>query len=378
MSRITERSRAAAGLALGIGMLAFVAGCGGESSSSSSTSTPAATAQTPAATDAASTTTAAASDGNNTLCVTSNVSFGLAPLFFEGYKEIAKQYGLDYVQKIASPDGNLQSAATNIQQCINAKPKAIVGIATESAAVAAPIAAAEKAGIPYIADQSGSPVPGVRVQIWGNEYANSAALVGYLLTSSDRPQNIYVLRASALPVVARRTAGLLAALPIERTQLKLAGSSELDLADVARSATEKTLAAVRANKDVNVVVAPWDDPAAGALAALKQLNRDDVKIITYDGLDSTYETMRGGERRIAAIAALPAEAFFNVRKLLVGQILDGSLPPSVNALCSGPLVTPDSIPAKGELTPGGSCILNGRVETADELRAAADAELARQ
>ncbi|MEA2256390.1 MAG: ribose transport system substrate-binding protein, partial [Solirubrobacteraceae bacterium] len=276
---------------------------------------------------------------------------------------------MKYVQKIASPDGNLQSAASNIEQCIQSKATAIVGIATENAAVAAQIAQAEKAGIPYIADESGSPVPGVKATIWGNEWENSAKLVGYLLTNYTTPRKVMVLKATVLPVVRRRTTGFLAAAAGGKGQIPIEATAELDVAaGVANSATDKVTAALRAHKDINVVVAPWDDPAAGAVAALKRLGRDDVTVLTYDGLEPTYASMRAGQSPIAALAALPSEALFNVRKAIVGQILANSLPESVNALCTGPLVTKDNVPAKGALTPGGECIVSGKVVSAATLK----------
>ncbi|MEA2250538.1 MAG: ribose transport system substrate-binding protein [Solirubrobacteraceae bacterium] len=349
---------------------ALMAGCGGSSGGGGSSTPSGSSAPGSTSTSAGGTAPKTATgDGTQELCVTSLVSFGLAPVFFEGYKQIATDLKMKYVQKIASPDGNLQSAASNIEQCIQSKATAIVGIATENAAVAAQIAQAAKAGIPYIADESGSPVPGVKATIWGNEWENSAKLVGYLLTNYTTPRKVLVLKATVLPVVRRRTTGFLAAAAVEKGQIQVEATAELDLAaGVANSATDKVTAALRANKDINVVVAPWDDPAAGAVAALKRLGRDDVAVLSYDGLEPTYAAMRTGQSPIAALAALPSEALFNVRKAVVGQILAKSLPDSVNALCTGPLVTKDNVPGKGSLTPGGECIVSGKVVSAATLK----------
>jgi ribose transport system substrate-binding protein len=340
--------------------IALLVGCGGSSDSSTASE---------ADTGASSTTAAETTGGGSkTLCVTSLVSFGLAPVFFKGYEQLAEEKGLKYVAKIAQPDGNLQSAASNIEQCIHLNPVAIVGIATENAAVAPQIAAAAQAGIPYIADESGSPVDGVKVTIWGNEWQNSAKLVGYLLTKFSTPQNVYVLKATALPVVNRRTTGFLAAAEVEKGQINVVGDTELDIANVTNSATEKVTAALQANPDINEIIAPWDDPAAGAVAAIKRLGKSDVKVLTYDGLEATYESMRTGQSPIEAIAALPSEALFDVRSITLDQILNDELPESVNALCSGPLVTEENIPDKGELTPGGECIISGKVVEASTLK----------
>ncbi|MEA2255061.1 MAG: hypothetical protein QOG35_1106, partial [Solirubrobacteraceae bacterium] len=111
---------------------ALMAGCGGSGGGGGSSTPSAPSTSGSTSTPSGGAPKTATGDGTQQLCVTSLVSFGLAPVFFEGYKQIAADLKMKYVQKIASPDGNLQSAASNIEQCIQSKATAIVGIATEN------------------------------------------------------------------------------------------------------------------------------------------------------------------------------------------------------------------------------------------------------
>jgi ABC-type sugar transport system substrate-binding protein len=354
---------------LGLGVLALalvgilaVAGCG---SSGGGTTGATADAQGGGSTQ----------NTGGSICATSLTSVGQAGEFIDGYKAAATKYGMEFSEKIANPEGEISSAQSNIQSCTLAGATIITGIATENSAVSSLIRRASEAGSGYIGESAGESVSGVSLNINSNNVAQSEELFEYAkkeLASGGKPLNVYTLNATPLPVVAERIASFeeLA----KEAGWNIVGQGELDTTNFPGSATQKVSAALRSNPDIEVIVSPFDDPTAGAVAAIKQTGASQVKVLSYDGAQTTFAQMRGGNSPIAAIAGAPSELYQDVRLWGIGQILKEKLPEQTEAKCAGPLITDANIPAAGPTLAisGGSCVINEKEFSAAELGKMAD------
>jgi ribose transport system substrate-binding protein len=308
-----------------------------------------------------------ASVEGGSLCVTALVSVGLVADYLDSYQGVADETGLKLDEKIANPEGDLAAALSNIDSCVRDKADAVVGIATENAAAAQSIKKAAKAGIPYIGDFSGKPVEGVAFNMKEDEAAASDLLFEFAereFASGDDKPTALLINASPLPAVVARIGRFKELADQAGWNLE---EVELDLANPAGSTTEKVSAALRSNSDISVIVSPWDDPTAGAVAALRQAQNEDTKVLSYDGLETTWAQMRTGNSPVVAVAAFPTGAFNDLRLWAIPQVIKGDIPAGTKAECVGPLVTVDNVPEEGERTLGGSCTVGKDQYSAEEL-----------
>jgi ABC-type sugar transport system substrate-binding protein len=305
------------------------------------------------------------------LCMPSLTNLGLVAKFISGYTQIAKVHGMTFDQKISNPQGDLNSATSNIQSCIDAKAKIIAGVAIQPAAVRTKIAAAKKAGAFYIADYGGDSVKGVDLNIISDDSAMSAQLVQYAKKSLANHQklDIFAMTASPLAVVRRRMGSFLA--DARKQGWKISGTTEINLTDPAGSATRAVAAALARDPKINVIASPWDDPTAGIVAALREAGNSKVKVLSYEGLEPTLALMRAGKSPVVAIAGAPESVLNDLRAYEIDKMLKGTFKGTVNAPCVGELITNKNIPATGQELPGGGCKLNGVSYSAAKLKALA-------
>jgi ABC-type sugar transport system substrate-binding protein len=358
MKKALTLSAAALGI---LAVAAVIAGCGGSGSSSASGST--STASSSGGGEPAN-----SEETGGVLCATSLTNVGLVGEFVKSYKQVAQKYGMEFTEKIANPEGDLASAQSNIQSCTTAGAKIIAGIATENTAVSSLIRRASESGIAYIGDYAGEVTPGVALNIAPADEEMSKQLAEYAkesLEEAGHPLNVMTLGESALPVVVRRISSF--EKDAEEAGWNIAESAELDITNVAGSATQKVAAALRSHPEIDVIVSPFDAPTAGAEAAIKQTGDSNVKILSYEGLEPTFAQMRSGKSPIAAIAGAPVEVFNDVRLWAVGQILQGKLPEGTEASCIGPLITNSNIPKPEETIQGGSCEIGGKPYSSAQL-----------
>jgi ABC-type sugar transport system substrate-binding protein len=314
---------------------------------------------------------AGASATGGALCMPSLTNLGLVAKFISGYTRIAKVHGMTFVQKISNPQGDLNSAISNIQSCIDAKAKVIAGVAIQPAAVRTKITAAKKAGAYYIADYGGDSVPGVDLNIISDDSAMSAQLVGYAKSSlaNHEKLDIFALTASPLAVVRRRMGSFLSG--ARKNGWKISAIAQIDLRDPAGSATRAVAAALARDPNINVIASPWDDPTAGIVAALREAGNSKVKVLSYEGLEPTLALMRAGKSPVVAIAGAPESVLNDLRAYEIDKMLKGTFTGTVNAPCVGELITKSNIPATGQELPGGGCHLNGVVYSASKLKSLA-------
>jgi ribose transport system substrate-binding protein len=321
------------------------------------------------------------------ICVGSLVGFAIVPDLLRIWKDTAEKNGMSYSSAIASPEGDLNSAQSNIKSCVRKKATVTVNITTPDATLAAPIKQTESAGNFFVGQYSGAPVPGQSLSISPDDPAMSKQLFDWAKTNiADKGTKpvVLALTTSAFPVVVNRI-GSFSKLA-KAAGWKVIGPTELRPDKVATDATSKTAAALRANPDINIILAYTDDVTAGAAPAVRDAGKaGQVKVLAWEGLEPTYADMRAGKSLVAAIAGAPIQIMNDLQVTQVRQMLAGNYQKGQIWRCVGPLITPENVPAKGEPNQGGSCqqgtkiddlgaVVGGKTFTADQLASMAAAK----
>jgi ABC-type sugar transport system substrate-binding protein len=343
---------------LAIGGL-VASGCGSNSSSSAKPST-------------GSETTSAATKGGE-ICVSSLVGFAIVPDLLQIWKDTATKNGMTVKTAIADPEGDLNAASANVKSCVRNKAKVTVNITTPDKTQAASIKQTMGAGNFYIGQYAGDPVPGQTMSIGPDDAGMSKQLFDYAkahIANTGKPPVVLTETTSAFPVVVARVGSFTKL--AKAAGWKVVGPVELPADKVATTATSKTASELRSNPDINIVLSYTDDVTAGASPAIKDSGKD-VKILAYEGLETTYAGMRAGNSLVAAVAAAPIDIYNDLQVWSVRNMLSGKFQPDTIARCIGPLITPDNVPAKGEPNKGGSCLVGTTTYSAEQLKAMAQA-----
>jgi ribose transport system substrate-binding protein len=321
---------------------------------------------------------------NGAICVSSLVGFAIVPDLLRIWEDTAKKNNMTYSSAIASPEGDLASAQSNVNSCVRKKAKVTVNITTPDETLKAPIKQTTAAGNFFVGQYSGAPVEGGTLSLSPDDPAMSKQLFDWAkenLADKGTKPVVLPLTTSAFPVVVNRI-GSFSKLAKD-AGWEVLGEQELRPDKVAADATSKTAAALRSKPDINVILAYTDDVTAGAAPAVRDAGKEDqVKVLAWEGLEPTYAEIRAGKSLVGAIAGAPIQIMNDLQVWAVRGMLDGSLKKGSVWRCVGPLITPDNVPPKGEPNKGGSCqegtevddlgaVVNGKTYTAEQLTAMA-------
>jgi ribose transport system substrate-binding protein len=317
---------------------------------------------------------------NGAICVSSLVGFAIVPDLLRIWEDTAKKNNMEFSSAIASPEGDLNSAQSNVNSCVRKKSKITVNITTPDATLQAPIKQTTAAGNFFVGQYSGAPVEGQTLSLSPDDPAMSKQLFDWAkenLADKGTKPVVLPLTTSAFPVVVNRI-GSFSKLATD-AGWKVLKPQEMRPDKVAADATSKTAAALRNNPDVNIILAYTDDVTAGAAPAVRDAGKEDqVKVLAWEGLEPTYAEIRAGKSLVAAIAGAPIQIMNDLQVWAVRGMLDGSFAKGSSWRCVGPLITPDNVPPKGEPNKGGSCqegtelddlgaVVNGKTYTAEQL-----------
>lgn len=298
------------------------------------------------------------------LCVVSLVKVGAALSNLELLQAVAEDNNLEYNENVA--EGDFDTAISQIQTCARDQDTAaIVSVALENAAVEQAISNAEQNDIPFISEYGGEPTAEQTFAVEMDEEHASQLLADYVAENIGEELEYIMVTAEPLPTVRDRVATFQAAAEPGWDEV---GSVELDLMSPAEGTATLLESELRANPDVDLIVTPWDDPAAGAVTAIRQTGSEDTRVVTYDGVEATWAQMRAGDTPIVAVAGQPTVAVGGMVNRQLKRILDGQEPEQKRVLCQGPLVTQEeNIPDENQPLGGGTCLLDGETLPAEEL-----------
>lgn len=208
---------------------------------------------------------------------------------------LAEDEGWQTDYQAANPAGDPASANSIMQVMIQKGVNIIVTIAFDTATLGAGMAAAEEAGIPVLAMSEADLGPGV---IWANN-------VGYVPEMGDQIkadfadcEKVEILNMQyllATPGQGRNQ--LMKDVAEDEPKFNLV-DKEVPIPGAVQGGRDFTVAWLAANPETAGVClgiyAVFDQPAEGAVAALKQAGRTDVKIYSYDATPAGLALVKEG------------------------------------------------------------------------------------
>ncbi len=211
--------------------------------------------------------------------------------FINGAEEQAKEYG--WTVQVIDAQGAADQANTAIQNLATRKAGAIIDMVFPTTSLGGGLAAAERANIP-VATWGGGMGRGV-VAINGSGGPMAVPIVEQMVKDMDGQGSILALTYRTGQVCREREEELdkiLQAYPdiaVTKNEVRIPGY----LQDGAQYASA-WLASHPAGREPLAVWGCWDDPALGAVSALRQQRRSDVKVYGINGNADAIVAVRDG------------------------------------------------------------------------------------
>jgi ABC-type sugar transport system substrate-binding protein len=211
-------------------------------------------------------------------------------------------------------DGQFQPAVASgqIQDAINSGVDGIILISFDPATISAALAQANEKNVPVICILCGPPsviakFPGV-TGIEPSPTLTGRAQALYALHAGGPKADIWVYEDKEFPFTVVQTAVAIKELrnrckacKVHVVQMTAAQSAEPGLPILAG-----VLARYRQKGSIDVIIAPWDGPAAGFATLLQQRGRTEVSVVGYAGLAEFVSQIKAGFPKPAkATVAIP-------------------------------------------------------------------------
>lgn len=208
-----------------------------------------------------------------------------------GYKSEAAKLGYDVT--VVDPQGSIDKAVGAMQDLVQKQVDLMLVTVFPSTALTAGLRAAKAAEIPVVS-LSGGLADGVQVN-YDSGIEAGKTLAEQLVKETGGAGNILALGyRSGLPCIGREKS-LDAAL--EATAMKKT-RNEVPIPGQVEASTQFTQAFLAKNKSAGEGLAVWgcfDDPALGAIAAIKQAGRKDVKVYGINGQPGAIKAIQDGD-----------------------------------------------------------------------------------
>ncbi len=209
--------------------------------------------------------------------------------------KLAEDLGWETDYQAANPAGDSANANQLIQVMINNGATMILTLAFDTDTLATGIAAAQEANVPFLAMSAGKLTPGV---VW-------ASNVGYVpemgekirddFADSEKVEVLNLTYLLATPGQGRNQ--LIQEVAAEDPKFHLT-DKEVPIPGAVQGGRDFTAAWLAANPPTEgvdlAIYAVFDQPAEGAVAALKQAGRTDVRIYSYDATPAGLALVKEG------------------------------------------------------------------------------------
>lgn len=211
--------------------------------------------------------------------------------FIKGAKEQAQEYGWDV--QVIDAQGAADQANTAIQNLVTRKAGAIIDMVFPTTSLGSGLAAAERANIP-VATWGGGMGRGV-VAINGSGGPMAVPIVEQMVEDMGGQGSVLALTYRTGQVCREREEELdkiLTAYPdisVTKNEVRIPGY----LQDGAQYASA-WLASHPAGREPLAIWGCWDDPALGAISALRQQRRTDVNVYGINGNADAIVAVQGG------------------------------------------------------------------------------------
>jgi ribose transport system substrate-binding protein len=255
-----------------------------------------------------------------------------------GFRDYAKKQGWE--TSAVDPQGAVDKANGSMQDFVQKKVDLIVTAVFDSSTLTAGAQAAKAAGIPVVSI-SGGTADGITANLDAG-VSNGKPVAEQLVTDLEGKGEVLVLGyKSGLPCIGREEAlnDALKSTGITTTR------NEVPIPGQVEASTQFAQAWLAKHPKGSGPLAVWgcfDDPALGAISAIKSAGRDDVLVYGVNGQPGAINAIDAGDMR-ATVYLLATEAGENFAKL-VPEFVDGGVDAEPREVdLTNVLVTTDTI-----------------------------------
>jgi ribose transport system substrate-binding protein len=214
-------------------------------------------------------------------------------LLIKGYAERAAELG--YEATSIDPQGEADKAVAAMQTLVQKGVDMIVVTVFPSSQLTAGLLAAKSAGIPVIS-LGGGPAPGVQAA-WTSDRVSGEETAKKMMEDTGGTGSLLVLSYTASTPCVDRESGLYDT--IEGSELEANKKrEEIPVPGQVAAGTQfaQAFLAQHPSNGQNLAIwACWDDPALGAVTAVKQDHRSDVKIYAINGQSDAIKAVQDGD-----------------------------------------------------------------------------------
>ena len=202
-----------------------------------------------------------------------------------GYKAEAAKLGYDVT--VVDPQGSVDKAVGAMQDLVQKRVDMMMVTVFPSTALTAGLRAAKAAGIPVVS-LSGGLADGVQVN-YDSGVAAGKELADELVKETGGTGDLLALGyRSGLPCIGREKSldAAIAPTSIKKTR------NEVPIPGQVEASTQFTQAFLAKHKSGGIVWGCFDDPALGAIAAIKQAGRKNVKVYGINGQPAALKAIQ--------------------------------------------------------------------------------------
>ncbi len=257
-----------------------------------------------------------------------------------GFRAYAKEKG--WSTSAVDPQGAVDKANGSMQDYVQKKVDLIVTAVFDSSTLTAGAQAAKAAGIPVVSI-SGGTADGITANLDAG-VSNGEPVAKQLVTDMGGKGDLLVLGyKSGLPCIGREEAldDALKSTSIKTTR------NEVPIPGQVEASTQFAQAWLAKHPKGSGPLGVWgcfDDPALGAISALKSAGRTDVKVYGINGQPGAINAIKAGDMR-ATVYLLATEAGRNFASRVPGFVKGGVSAKPQEVALTNVLVTTDDIDA---------------------------------
>jgi ribose transport system substrate-binding protein len=206
----------------------------------------------------------------------------------KGYQDEAKKLG--YKVTVVDPQGSVDKAVGAMQDLVQKRVDLMMVTVFPSTALTAGLRAAKAAKIPVVS-LSGGLADGVQVNYDSGVVAGKAVADDLVKETAGKGDILALGYRSGLPCIGREKSldAALQATSMTKTR------NEVPIPGQVEASTQFTQAFLAKHKDTGAGLAVWgcfDDPSLGAISAIKQAGRKDIKVFGINGQPAALKAIQ--------------------------------------------------------------------------------------
>ncbi len=231
---------------------------------------------------------------------------------------------------VTDGQGNQTTHISNIESLINSGVNGLIIELGDAGQLAPVVAKAKEKGIKVVTAGVGSQVPGTLTDVGGDEHLMAEMMGRALLSSIDYQGDVYAFWVPGAPLLETRLR-VFQAMVKDYPKVKL----HLQPSDHSPAKVQSQMQAIlTAHPDKGSVAGVWgayDQMTSGAVQAIQQAHRDEIKVASIDGDRATFSMLFGKDSPFVATVVQNAQHIGELAAEALVKSLNGDateLPPS--------------------------------------------------